>query len=491
MKVESRSTTQDERSETLLHGPAPSGRFRARMATPSAEIAAAPRPDGKPRWWRDGRRRRMLGVADLVVAAGVGAAIVSLAGADWWWALVTAPLGPLFAKLFGLYDIDHRAIHHLTVDELSKLGGWAGVMVATTAVIIPGDLQVITFVLVVPVATFVAFCCRAIARAAWRRITPKERTLVIGEGAPAVGIARKIELFDDMHLELASTEHPSTFDGLNGHTDAVTSAALSRIDRIILAWSNADPGLIERLLTHCRQHEVKLSVVSPFRGLARPSEKVSHVADLPVLEYNTWDIPRSTIALKRGLDLIVSAVLLVVLAPLFALIALAVKLDSSGPVFYRQARAGRRGQTFTMFKFRSMIDGAEERLSEVISIDELEAPVFKLRADPRVTRVGRFLRRFSLDELPQLINVLRGEMSLVGPRPEETMLVERYEPEHMFRLELRPGMTGPMQVLGRGELTFAERLAVDMDYLETLSVARDLRLLVLTAPAVIRGRGAF
>ena len=407
--------------------------------------------------------------------------------------LVTAPLGPLFAKLFGLYDIDHRAIHHLTVDELSKLGGWAGVMVATAAVMIPGDLEVITFVLVVPAATFVAFCCRALARAAWRRITPKERTLVIGEGAPAIGIARKIELFDDMHLELGSTEHPSTFERSERPRGR---RHLGRARRGSIAWSWRGPtrtrGFIERLLTHCRQHEVKLSVVSPFRGLARPSEKVSHVADLPVLEYNTWDIPRSTIALKRGLDLIVSAVLLVVLAPLFA-------ADRAGGQA-RLQRPGllppgaRRPPRPAVHDDQVPLDGSttpRSGLPRWSSIDELDAPVFKLRADPRVTRVGRFLRRFSLDELPQLINVLRGEMSLVGPRPEETMLVERYEPEHKFRLELRPGMTGPMQVLGRGELTFAERLAVDMDYLETLSVARDLRLLVLTAPAVIRGRGAF
>jgi len=134
---------------------------------------------------------------------------------------------------------------------------------------------------------------------------------------------------------------------------------------------------------------------------------------------------------------------------------------------------------------------AEEALSEVVSLDELREPMFKVPGDPRVTRVGRLLRRFSLDELPQLFNVLRGQMSIVGPRPEQIELVERYRAEHRFRLQVKPGMTGPMQVFGRGELTFAERLAVELDYVENISLTRDLRILFHTLPAIVRGTGAF
>jgi lipopolysaccharide/colanic/teichoic acid biosynthesis glycosyltransferase len=126
-----------------------------------------------------------------------------------------------------------------------------------------------------------------------------------------------------------------------------------------------------------------------------------------------------------------------------------------------------------------------------VVLDELPEPMFKLQADPRVTRVGRVLRRFSLDELPQLFNVLRGEMSIVGPRPEQVELVERYSPEHRFRLQVKPGMTGPMQVFGRGDLDFAERLAVEFDYVENVSLARDLRILMQTLPVVLRGDGAY
>ena len=144
-----------------------------------------------------------------------------------------------------------------------------------------------------------------------------------------------------------------------------------------------------------------------------------------------------------------------------------------------------------MYKFRSMYRDAEDQLSDLVDLDALPEPAFKLRDDPRVTRVGRFLRRLSLDELPQLWNVLRGDMSLVGPRPEELALVARYQPEHRFRLQVKPGMTGPMQVSGRGELAFAERLAVELDYVERVSLARDLWILLRTLPALSRGTGAY
>jgi lipopolysaccharide/colanic/teichoic acid biosynthesis glycosyltransferase len=160
-------------------------------------------------------------------------------------------------------------------------------------------------------------------------------------------------------------------------------------------------------------------------------------------------------------------------------------------VLYVQRRAGIGGTPFRMLKFRTMVDGAHERLAEVVQIDALPQPMFKIRDDPRVTRVGRFLRRWSLDELPQLVNVLRGDMSLVGPRPEQLELVERYRPEHRFRLEARPGMTGPMQVFGRGDLEFDERLAVEREYIESLSLGRDVRILLMTISVVISGKGAF
>jgi lipopolysaccharide/colanic/teichoic acid biosynthesis glycosyltransferase len=236
---------------------------------------------------------------------------------------------------------------------------------------------------------------------------------------------------------------------------------------------------------------VKLNVVSPLRGRAGAAPRLTEVADLPLLEYDTRDVSRSTLLMKRVVDVLVSASALGVLLPLFPLVALAIKLDSRGPVIFAQLRAGKGGRPFRMYKLRTMREDAEAALSEVVSLATLDEPMFKLREDPRVTRLGRWLRRFSLDELPQLVNVLRGEMSIVGPRPEQIELVERYRPEHRFRLDVKPGMTGPMQICGRGELTFSERLAVELDYVENVSVARDLRILLQTLPMTIRGTGAF
>jgi lipopolysaccharide/colanic/teichoic acid biosynthesis glycosyltransferase len=219
--------------------------------------------------------------------------------------------------------------------------------------------------------------------------------------------------------------------------------------------------------------------------------RLDHVADLPVVQYNTWDVSRSTLLLKRIIDAVLSGVALLVLAPLLLLIAVAIRLDSRGPAIFAQTRAGVGGRPFRMFKFRTMVSNAEELLPELVPFESLAEPMFKLRNDPRVTRVGRLLRRTSLDELPQLLNVLKGEMSLVGPRPEQVELVERYRAEERFRLAVRPGLTGPMQVYGRGQLTFEERLAVERDYIENLSLGRDLRILALTLTPLVTGRGAF
>src|SRR5436305_1767600 len=218
---------------------------------------------------------------------------------------------------------------------------------------------------------------------------------------------------------------------------------------------------------------------------------LTHIADLPLLDYNTWDISRTTVGLKRAFDIAVALVALVVTLPLFLLSGLAILVESGLPIFFRQTRGGEHARPFQMLKFRTMVRDAEAMLPELVCFDELADPMFKLKADPRVTRVGGVLRRTSIDELPQLINVLRGEMSIVGPRPEQLDLVERYAPEHQFRLAVKPGITGPMQVYGRGELTFEERLAVEREYVENLSLARDIRIVLMTLPAVVGRRGAF
>jgi exopolysaccharide biosynthesis polyprenyl glycosylphosphotransferase len=433
----------------------------------------------------------MLALADAL-AALLATAGAGLSVAEAPWAVFFLPLWLLLAKLVGLYDRDHEAIRHLTVDEVPGIVAWAAGGTAFVALLLPltpaDSLTTGGAARMFAGAALSAFALRGVARWLWRRVTPPERTAVIGNGELAEAIARKADLFTDMHLKVVDSPQPSGGDGLAPEAlDELTSS----IDRVVVASPSIDPDVIARLAVLCRARQVKLSVVSPLRGRALPVLRMSQVADLPVFDYDTWDVSRSTLMLKRAFDVVVSASALLALAPLFPLVALAIRLDSAGPVIFSQLRAGTGGRPFRMYKLRTMAANAEQSLSQIVRLEELREPMFKLRNDPRVTRVGRLLRRFSLDELPQLVNVLRGDMSIVGPRPEQTDLVQRYEPEHRFRLDVKPGMTGPMQVFGRGELTFSERLAVELDYVENMSLGRDLRILFETVPAIVRGTGAF
>ncbi len=228
-----------------------------------------------------------------------------------------------------------------------------------------------------------------------------------------------------------------------------------------------------------------------MRAMLGTAVELSHIAELPVIEYRTGNPSRSTMALKRALDVAVASV---------GLVAAHAGDDRRGGVDPARLDGARalhpaprrpKGVPFPILKFRTMVQDAEARISEVVSMDDLNEPMFKLRDDPRITRLGRFLRQTSLDELPQLINVVRGDMSLVGPRPEALWLTDRYSETERFRLEMRPGITGPMQVHGRGELTFQERLAVEREYVENYSLRKDVKILMRTVSAVTRGQGAF
>ncbi len=433
----------------------------------------------------------MLASADLA-SATLAAFVAAGSVADGVWGVANVPVWVLLAKVLGLYDRDHRSVRHLTIDELPALSAWAFGGVGLLALILPltpaSNLSATSAVEAWAVAFGSAVLLRGTARWLWRRWTPPELTLIAGGGEPAAAIQRRAQLFADMHLELAN-EAPSQVSDLLNAGGLAQSAR--EVDRIILAATEVDPVQVGRLAAACRERQVKLSVVSPLRGRALPALRLSQVADLPVFEFNTWDPSRSTLAVKRAFDVIISSAGLLILAPFLPLIALAIRLDSRGPAIFVQERAGIGGRSFRLYKLRTMRADAAGQLESVVSLDQLEQPMFKLKDDPRVTRVGRRLRRFSIDELPQLWNVLRGDMSIVGPRPEQIELVERYLPEHRFRLEVKPGMTGPMQVYGRGDLTFAERLAVELDYVENLSLALDIKILATTVPVVIRGGGAY
>ncbi len=444
------------------------------------------------RAWRYPLLRRALALADAA-ASGVALLTIAVVGGGLpsaVWAATTAPAWIVLAKFHGLYDRDQRTLRHTTADELRSILAWAlsGTALASVVVLLS---PVPSLDLHVPVVTWLvtagtAVTLRSVVRHGWKRFTPPQPTVIIGTGALADATRRKFELFSDIHVDVvgerADVADPDLWDDLDW---------LDGVERVVLASEALDEATLVRLLALCRLRGIKLSVVPPARAMFGTAVQLNHIAELPVIEYNTLAPAQSTLLLKRILDVVISAPALVLLAPLFSLIAIAIRLDSRGGPVFSQLRAGEGGRPFRMYKFRTMVCDAEARLGDVVSLDELRDPMFKLCDDPRVTRVGRLLRRTSMDELPQLFNVLRADMSLVGPRPEQVELVARYQPEHRFRLSVRPGLTGPMQVYGRGQLTFEERLAVERDYIENLSLSRDLRILALTASAVLGGRGAF
>ena len=460
---------------------------------------------------KDALRRRLLFTADLLaILIGVAAMTLVEGTSDPLWVLPTLPLWVFVAKMEGLYDADHPRIWHLTTDEAPAIFHWITLSVAGSLFFIralPDEtIRLESAVTLYVVAMGAAFVLRSIARAIWRRRVPPERALVLGQGKLADAVSRKLALEPGHHLsvlEYSSGHDHNGFNGSNGggHSELKIEElskedldfllAEAGVERVVLALPELDEATLARVVTSCRATGVKLSVMPPMRAMLGTAVQLNHIAEMPVIEYGTWGTSPSTMAIKRAADVVLSAAGIVILAPLMLVIALAVRLTSRGPALFRQVRAGRDGKPFKFLKFRTMCRDAEERISEVISPDELTEPMFKLRKDPRVTKVGRTLRRTSLDELPQLFNVLRGDMSLVGPRPEELWLVERYGETQRFRLQMRPGLTGPMQVHGRGELNFQERLAVEREYVENYSIRKDLKILLRTVSIIWRGPGAY
>lgn len=209
-------------------------------------------------------------------------------------------------------------------------------------------------------------------------------------------------------------------------------------------------------------------------------------ATLPVPHLTTWQL-----GVKRTIDIIVSLIAMLVFLPLTALVAIAIKLDSKGPVFFAQPRVGQGGRLFTLFKFRSMYRDADQMKQSLGHMNEAEGPIFKIKRDPRITKVGAFLRKTSLDELPQFINVLKGEMSLVGPRPPLPIEVEKYTDYQRGRLAARPGLTCLWQVQGRSSVSFERWVELDLEYIRNQSIWLDIKILLKTIPAVLKGTGAW
>jgi len=320
----------------------------------------------------------------------------------------------------------------------------------------------------------------------------RRRAVLVGSGSHIEAVAHALQ--DSSEIEpygfVSLTPRPANGMRDFGSLDRLGSN-LEDVDEVLIADPELPQEQAVELVDTCHRQGVRVRVApSTMEILMNQVEFIPGQA-LPLFELKPPVFEGLDFALKRTFDVIGAALLLLLLAPLLGLIALAIKLTSRGPVLYRSVRPGIGGEPFACFKFRTMVEGAEHLQDELEPSNEVGGPLFKIRRDPRVTPVGRLLRRWSLDELPQLFNVIRGEMSLVGPRPLPQRDYERLEDWHRKRYLVLPGMTGLWQVSGRSELDFDELVRLDFLYLERWSIFFDMTILLKTIPAVIRRHGAW
>jgi exopolysaccharide biosynthesis polyprenyl glycosylphosphotransferase len=470
--------------------------------------AAPPRESGGRARRRGTVLAKMLFVADSVAAFGAAAIAVVLLGEGSWGSLAYVAcailLWPLAAFSIGLYRSDQLATWASAVTEVPR--GFVAVLLITwplygIASILPLSREVaLTFLTVAGIAVLTGVA-RTVARAGVHRAPDlRQRTLILGSGLVAGQVVGKLHnnaqfglvpvgiVDDDVH-DIGTPDLPwlGRFDDLAEVIEA------QQIDRVIIAFSRASHEQLLESIRACRDAGVSVDVVPRLFEFLDGVRALDQVGGLPLLSIGAPILTSASLAAKRVLDVVGSALLIALLSPVMVATAIAIKLESRGPVFFRQRRAGRDNTSFHVIKFRSMYVDAEQRKNELAELNEVDDGVmFKIRKDPRVTRVGGFIRRFSLDEVPQLFNVLRGEMSLVGPRPlifPETAALDQNW--HLRRLELRPGLTGPWQVYGRSQSPFQEMVRFDYQYVAGWSLARDIEILLATLPAVVSGRGAY
>jgi exopolysaccharide biosynthesis polyprenyl glycosylphosphotransferase len=265
------------------------------------------------------------------------------------------------------------------------------------------------------------------------------------------------------------------------------------VDEVFITLPSDKYGpLVEAIVLLCEEQGIIVRLHTELFKLRFARWQVDELDGLPVMTIRSGPPDGWQLLAKRLIDLCGSAVLLLAMAPVFIIITMLIKLDSPGPVFFRQERIGLNKRRFRLFKFRTMIEGADKQQQTLESLNEANGPVFKIKDDPRITRIGKFLRRFSIDELPQLINVFQGEMSLVGPRPLPVRDIERIDVQwHKRRLSVKPGLTCLWQVNGRSDVSFDHWVRMDLEYIDKWSLGLDLKILMRTIPAVLKGSGAY
>jgi exopolysaccharide biosynthesis polyprenyl glycosylphosphotransferase len=281
------------------------------------------------------------------------------------------------------------------------------------------------------------------------------------------------------------------FKGLGG-TDRIAELVRDHaVDEVIITLPWQYHRRIMSIMAQCERARVNVRIVPDLFQMSLSHVDIDDLNGIPLIGLKSVSIRGWNLAIKRAIDVVVAGLGLLVLSPLLLMISVLIRLESSGPAVFRQTRVGRGGRPFTVLKFRTMREGAEQEVEALSALNEAGGPMFKIRNDPRLTRVGQLLRRISLDELPQLYNVLRGEMSVIGPRPGLPSEVEQYQDWHRKRLETWPGLTGLWQVSGRSELSFDEMVLLDIYYIENWSLLLDLQIALRTVPAILFGTGAY
>jgi exopolysaccharide biosynthesis polyprenyl glycosylphosphotransferase len=335
----------------------------------------------------------------------------------------------------------------------------------------------------------------------WMRGIGRERVLVVGGTGLARGVMGGIVAQPFLGYALVGyldDRPPPPTERRDGHfrylgpiDELPTLNRLLKVDQVILALPFWEHWRLPELVAACRATGVDFRVAPDLHELSYDRVDVGNIGGVPLIGLKRVSLKGWNLVVKRVMDLTLTLLASPLLLMIVAIIALAVKYDSPGPAIFKQQRVGRRGRVFTVYKFRTMVIDAEARKADLAAFNEADGPIFKMRNDPRITRVGRFLRKTSLDELPNLWNVVRGEMSLVGPRPPTPHEVDQYEEWHRRRLEVTPGMTGLWQVLGRSDTSFDEMVRLDIYYAENWTPALDLRILLQTLPVVTSGKGAY
>jgi exopolysaccharide biosynthesis polyprenyl glycosylphosphotransferase len=351
--------------------------------------------------------------------------------------------------------------------------------------------------LLVAIFALTAFLLLALERGLLRSLVARtaaaERSvLVVGRGKRVAEIRGILRAEQYWGVRLVEPDLPLVHLDPRETAFAVTKLLTDTVvDEVIFAVTPAELAHIESALLACERLGVPTHVSLEMENLRVAKAISNELRGLPLLTFTTTPVEQGHLLAKRVIDVVASVALIVLLAPLMLLMGTLVKLTSRGPVFFRQVRSGANGRTFVMYKFRSMCENAEALQTRLAGANEMSGPVFKIRNDPRLTPIGVFLRRSSLDELPQLWNVLKGEMSLVGPRPPLPSEVLRYESWQRRRLSMKPGLTCLWQIQGRSELAdFDNWMRLDLEYIDSWSLALDLRILAKTLPAVLSGRGA-